>query len=561
VAAIGTWVRPATRFLLLFAIAAGAYALYAAPLPFFTRGEPREALVARSLLTGESVLLPRRDGGEIHPKPPLFHWLAAAGLRAGVHPEELAVRLPSVVLAAATVALCGVWAAGVAGSTAGLLAALVLGSSFEWLRAATESRVDMTLVAFVVAATVAWRYATTCGGRWSVRAGFVASALATLAKGPVGLVLPLLVTLLDSATSRASGRVRRLLDTPGLLLFMLVTVGWYVLAAARGGAAFLWLHLFDENVVRFLGIGTVPHAHSAMYYVPALAGGLLPWTPIVPTSVWQAWKRRDGLDRFCLVWIGAVFGFYALASGKRSVYLLPLYPPVAVLVGRTLDVMLSSPVTRRTRRGVVMTSGACLLVAAALLSGHAAAVLPDVGSAIARRERDRLPAVLDVIDTNERAIAAVLALLAGTVAGVVSPRRAVRIPALVSSCVVFTSALAILGTRPLAERLSAKQFAHAVRQEVGPDGALCALGEIPDDLRYYLGRSVAACRLDCATAPAGMFVVRRVAHVSRRLERCLRSRLLDDRPVVGDEAVRLDEVHDGRVAGGNERALGFQERS
>ena len=265
---------------------------------------------------------------------PLFYWLSALGVEAGIRPDELAIRSPSVLFGAGGVAITASLAAIHYGLAAGVMAALILGSSIEWARMATQARVDMTLTFFLVGAVIAWHRGLRTGGNlWSVRLGFLLSAAAVLTKGPVGIVLPLVITVAAAVVARTHRGLRRLLDPPGILVALCLCAAWYGLAWREGGAEFLEVHVFRENINRFMGRGAVPHGHGPLYYIPALAGGFFPWTLILPWALWSAWRRREPSDRFLLTWIVTVFGFYTLAAGKRSVYLLPLFPPLAVLTG------------------------------------------------------------------------------------------------------------------------------------------------------------------------------------------------------------------------------------
>jgi 4-amino-4-deoxy-L-arabinose transferase-like glycosyltransferase len=114
-----------------------AYGTGLGDIAFYTRGEPREGLVVREMLQGGNWLVPQRPEGEVARKPPLYYWLAAPAVRALPSSPELALRLPSAI--AATAAVLGTWAVAgvVAGAEAALPAALVLATSFEWMRAAT----------------------------------------------------------------------------------------------------------------------------------------------------------------------------------------------------------------------------------------------------------------------------------------------------------------------------------------------------------------------------------------------------------------------------------------
>src|SRR5713226_9365330 len=111
-------------------------------LPFYTKGEPREATVVWEIYTSGEWILPLRNGHIIPSKPPLFHWLGTL----------LSIRLPSAVLAIIGVLLTYATGLSLWGVEAGLIAALVLATSFEWVRAATTARVDMTLTVCMVMA-------------------------------------------------------------------------------------------------------------------------------------------------------------------------------------------------------------------------------------------------------------------------------------------------------------------------------------------------------------------------------------------------------------------------
>src|SRR5206468_681354 len=115
---------------------------------FFTKGEPREGLVVRRMVEEGDWILPKRTsehGWTIASKPPFFHWLAAVSSELTGGPSEVAIRLPSVVLGvAAVVAVWGV-ARTVLPPTAALFGAIILATTFEWVRAVSSARVDVAL--------------------------------------------------------------------------------------------------------------------------------------------------------------------------------------------------------------------------------------------------------------------------------------------------------------------------------------------------------------------------------------------------------------------------------
>lgn len=338
----------AVHVLGLVALCLTLYLPAAVRTPFFTKGEPREALVVRQMLEHGAWVLPSRPsatGLTIASKPPLFHWLAALGSSLGGHTSELTVRLPSVVLGTATVAAVAVVGATALPARAALMGALVLATTFEWVRAASTARVDCTLAAFTTLGLLIF-YRAFLRGSLPLGEGILAYLFlgcASLTKGPVGAVLPILVLMVALLTARRIRDLPQFRPLLGGCILLLVVGGWYAAGWAIGGDAFVQQHILKENVLRFLGTSSMSasHAHPFYYYLPTLAVGLLPWTPFVAGALVVMARnqaaRRDPRTRFLLVWFVVVLGFYSLASGKRSVYLLALYAPAALLCGWWLD--------------------------------------------------------------------------------------------------------------------------------------------------------------------------------------------------------------------------------
>ncbi len=312
--------------------------------PFHTHGEAREALVVWQMTHDGGWILPRRDGpsgSEIPSKPPLFHWLGA--LTAVVHgdTDEWSIRLPSAVLSLAGALVT--YATGVAlwGAGAGLCAATITLTSFEWQRAAIGARVDMALTFGLLVAFCSFLFFA----RRDRRPGWLlpfygGMAFAVLAKGPVGVALPALLIGATCAVQRDFEPVRRLRLLRGLTAVTCIAGLWYLLAMWVGGFAFVGKQLLNENVFRLFDANDFEggHRHGPFYLVGSLVAGFLPWTLLLPAAVTTWWRARRELTArdprvYLLLWIVIVFALYSLAVSKRSVYLLALYPALGLLLG------------------------------------------------------------------------------------------------------------------------------------------------------------------------------------------------------------------------------------
>jgi 4-amino-4-deoxy-L-arabinose transferase-like glycosyltransferase len=310
-------------------------------LPFHTKGEPREATVVWEIYNSGEWILPLRNGSLIPSKPPLFHWLGAFLSLVRGELNEFTIRLPSALLAIVGVLLT--YGAGVVlwGVEAGLVAALVLATSFEWVRAAITARVDMTLTVFMMMAFLffLFLYRRRQVSRTAALVFFFLLGLATLAKGPVGALLPGLTVGVFLWRQHDLRFLRQLHLIPGVVLLGLIAGSWYGLALWKGGGEFFVKQVLKENILRFFASGEegMGHEHPFYYFAPNLFLGMAPWSFFFPPLAVFLYQRRrrwaENGFRYLLVWTATVFLFYSVASSKRSVYILPLYPAVALLLG------------------------------------------------------------------------------------------------------------------------------------------------------------------------------------------------------------------------------------
>lgn len=333
-----------------FLVAACAVSLFLAlgESLFNTRGEPREAVVALTMLTDGNWVLPINNGVDMPYKPPFFHWIIAAVsyLWGGIN--EFTSRFPSA-LALSLLVLTGFkFYARRRGADVALLAAFLTLTNFEVHRAGVACRVDMVLTFMMVAALYGLYGWVERGFKGMPWLGILCLSGAFLSKGPVGAALPCLAIAVF-AWIRQYGfwRVLGKMFLVGLLSSLIPLV-WYVAAYEQGGQRFLDL-VYEENVLRLLGkMSYASHINPVSYNFMTVITGFLPYTLLVlmslfvlkyrkPTGTVSAWwnrlkegvKNMDDARLFSLVSLVVIFGFYCIPKSKRSVYLLPVYPFIA----------------------------------------------------------------------------------------------------------------------------------------------------------------------------------------------------------------------------------------
>ncbi len=398
-------------------------------IPFYNYEESKEALIVWEMVNGGGWILPLRNGVEQPLKPPLFHWIGAAVSLLTGQVSELAVRFPSALFATATVLATFFFGRALWNWRVGLLAALILATCPEWVRWSINARSDMVLLFFLTAAQFFffWAFQERATQRRTLFLFYASIGFAVLAKGPLGLLLPGLVVVAFLWRTGELAFLRRLRLGQGLLVAGGIAVSWYVLALFQGGGEFLQRQILDENVFRFFASeqGGPSREHTLLYYLPTLFVGMLPWSLFLPALGFTLYRSgdiwRDKKQLYLFIWVGVEFLFFTLASGKRSNYILPLYPALALLLGWWWQELiegsraLSAPAVKRVVRGCALALGSAGALILIVLITHGLGFDLDhlVAPFLHPRDRANLPIVAQSLQGQFPLVCIWIALLAG----------------------------------------------------------------------------------------------------------------------------------------------------
>jgi 4-amino-4-deoxy-L-arabinose transferase-like glycosyltransferase len=302
--------------------------------------EARYAEVAREMVSLGEYAVPHLNGEVYSQKPPLLFWLTAlfGALRGGV--DETAARLPVALSAIGAVLLVYLIGERLFGRRAGWLAAAAFGTSFKVLWQGRFGQIDMLLVALVLLAVWFWVRGWTEGRPRLHLLFFLFAGLATLAKGPVGLLPPLLSILAFLALTKNWEEMKQLGVGRGLLLWAAVVLAWLIPAGLRGGEEYLQQIVFKQNVTRYAD--PWHHFEPWYYYLTVIPPEFFPWSFLLPTAI-VVGRRRLTEERerqgflFALCWMAVTILFFSVSPAKRDVYILTMYPAMGLLVGVALD--------------------------------------------------------------------------------------------------------------------------------------------------------------------------------------------------------------------------------
>ena len=347
---------------------------------FNTKGEPREAVVAYTMLEHGNWILPINNGGDIPYKPPFFHWcIAFFSLFIG-HVNEYTSRLPSAVSLVLMTIGGFVFYAKRKDTQISLIAAILTLTAFEVHRAGINCRVDMVNTAFMVGAMYLLYRWWEKGKHQLPWLAILCMSGATLTKGPVGIILPCFVMGVFMLTQRENfwGIVWHMALTA--LLSLIIPFCWYYAAYLQGGDEFLRL-VKEENIDRFMGkMAYESHENPAWYNLLTLVMGwapytllllfslfILPWKKFSKTQFLENAKKATPLQVFTWLAFLLVLFFYCIPKSKRSVYLLPCYPFMAYLIAEYIVWMMKEKMGASKVYAGVIASLAVILVIATLV--------------------------------------------------------------------------------------------------------------------------------------------------------------------------------------------------
>ncbi len=314
--------------------------------PLWDVDEGMHAATSKDMVLSGDWVTPKMNGENFYDKTALFNWLVALSFRA-LGFTELAARLPAALLGLATVLMTYVIGRRLKDTRLGLLGGVVLATSPEFIVLSRSVVHDISLAFFITAALYFFyqAFSSELRRRLNLMFFYASAGLAVLAKGPIGILLPGLVIFLFLLLR---GRLSFLKDMSmgwGTLVFLAVAAPWYVLISLRNSdyASYFFL---QQNFGNFLSKAQSKHPRPFYYYVPALLGGMLPWSVFVPQALWRplagGLRKMDDGALFLICWSGAIFLFFSAASSKLETYILPAFPAFALLIGWAWNEMMTT---------------------------------------------------------------------------------------------------------------------------------------------------------------------------------------------------------------------------
>lgn len=319
------------------------------------------AEAAREMVEGGDWLTPHFNYEDRWQKPILYYWLTA-GAYFVAGESDWAARWWAALSGLGLVLLT--WSAArklTGGDEAAWLAGAITATCGGCFAMARLALPDLPLTFFITLAI--W---SSLEQRW-VLAG-LAAGLGLLMKGPVALVVPglVLVPIWWRECRRLPVNVRGL--ALAAVVCAVVALPWYVAMTVEHGTAYLQSFFVGDNLERF-ATDRFNEPRALWFYVPIVVGGLMPWSVYLLALPWQSAVKVAQKQRYLtdvewrlLLWIAVPLLFFTISIGKQPRYVLPVLPPLAILLARSITTRIAD--TGRGRALAAATWGTAALYAA-----------------------------------------------------------------------------------------------------------------------------------------------------------------------------------------------------
>jgi 4-amino-4-deoxy-L-arabinose transferase-like glycosyltransferase len=449
--------------------------------PLSVPDEGRYVEISREMAATGNYLTPRLNSVKYFEKPVFFYWLEAFSINLfGLN--EFTLRLWPALFALFGCLATAVAGARLFGRLTGLLGATVLATSLLYYGLSRAIILDMPVSILLTLALLSFLMGTHeapgLKRRLYLWVFYAFAALAVLTKGLIGIFIPGMVVGAWILLLGEWRMLKTLYIPSGLALFLLIAAPWHIMVG-RANPEFYQFYFIHEHFQRYL---TRVHGRYKpfWYFMPIVLLGLFPWSAFLvqaikhnlPSTWRERHEHRDAL--FLMLWAGLVFLFFSSSSSKLVPYILPVFPPLALLVGRYLAAAWDSRDFPGLRTGYSIVLVASLLLAAAFLG------LPYYWP---------IPAQAQILGVYGYSIASTLAIGGAAASGLARYRNlGWAVVALAITSVLFL--MQINAVAPRVDVKSVKQLATELKGRLKPGDEVASYHEYYQDLPVYLEQRI-----------------------------------------------------------------------
>lgn len=303
----------------------------------------RYAELPREMVVTGDYLTPHLNGVKYLEKPPLFYWLQAISIKI-FGANELSVSIVNLLMALGCVILIYVTSRKLYGNLAGTIASFIFATSSLVFALTRIVTLDVTLTFFLTGSLSSFLLATelTAGVKRNLYlfAMYIFAACAVMTKGLIGIFFLGMIIIIWLTFFNEWRNLKTYHILTGIIVFLLLTLPWHILVQIKN-PEFFRFYFIEQHFLRYFT--TYANRSQPWWFLPGvLLMGLYPWLIFLPQTIYyhlpkhfNEWRQYK-TNLFLLIWIIFIYIFYTFSNSKLIPYILPMFPPIAILLGNYL---------------------------------------------------------------------------------------------------------------------------------------------------------------------------------------------------------------------------------
>lgn len=323
------------------------YALWLGGHALFTPDEGRYSEIAREMVVTHDYITPRLNGVAFLDKPILYYWLQASAIKLfGL--KEWALRFWPACFGVLGCLITYFAGHVLFNRRTGILSAVILATSPLYYGAAHYANLDLEMAVLISTTLLFSLLALHSPAKQKKTFYFILAyifcALAILTKGLIGIVFPAMIIGLWIILLNQWRNLKQMYLITGLFIVIIITLPWYTLVQ-KANPEFLHFFFVTQQFSRFLAHGDFNNAMPSWFYLPVVLLGFFPWSVFMLQActknikaILQA-RKAHSIELFLLLWPLLIFIFFSIPKSKLIGYILPIFPALALIIGRYLDDM------------------------------------------------------------------------------------------------------------------------------------------------------------------------------------------------------------------------------
>ena len=307
--------------------------------------EGRYVSIAYQMYLSGDYITPLLNGVLFMDKPVLYYWLEALSMHAfGVN--HWAMRFPMAALGMTSILAVFVTGNYFFNRTTAWLATLILATSPLWYVFSQYANMDLEVASWINLTLICILFGLHIprgpGRRLLFYLAYTFAAAATLTKGLMGIVFPVLILAVYALITRELKLIKSIYFPSGITIYLVVTLPWFLLMQ-KAHPDFLHYFFYVQHWDRFTD-NNFNNLQPCWFFIEIILIGLLPWSLMAVTGLRHAFWKQPGRSRvqqramlFLGLWVVLLFLFFSYPSSKPIGYILPVIAPLSLLFSACLS--------------------------------------------------------------------------------------------------------------------------------------------------------------------------------------------------------------------------------